>query len=375
MERIQLFKPVYGKEEIEAVERVMSKGWTGLGPETELFEKEFAEATGAPFAVAFNSATSALEGAMAYVHRKYNFDGSVVTSPLTFVSTAHSAKREGFGIKFCDIDPDSLSLDMMEVLAYGRGSNVAAIIPVLYGGNHNTLYYDWQELRVPVVFDCAHCAPLNVRYKYITCCWSFQAVKCISCGDGGMVTTVDPEMSEFLRKWRWCGISKSTYERTTGGYRWDYSVNYMGAKSHMNDIAAAIGRVQLRKVAANHDRRHQMYRIYLELLKDKGLPIQWHYRAPEDSLHIMYLELSKATDRPLLMDYLYGKGIDTGVHYKPLYLHPTYRSRGLMDECPVTDSVWPCLVSLPFHLHLTNEDIEKICVEVHRYFSQRSPHD
>lgn len=343
---IPLFKPSCTDEEIEAVSRVLRSGWWAMGPETEAFEEEFAVYTGTLYAVAVNSATSALELAA----RALGITGKTVIVPsLTFVSSAQAMQHAGNKIILADICEDDLVIDWHDVEKKRHLAD--AVVPVWYGG---TVIWPREWVNLPAIEDCAHAAGSESAGRFgNAACWSFHAVKNLATGDGGMVTTNDPEVYARLKPLRWCGIDKSTWERDQGKYGWDYSIPADGEKMHMNDITAALGRVQLRRLDSMNARRRQVARNYNGAFETLG----W-LTVPElgygSSQHLYVVRVS---DRDRFIDHMLSSGVSAGVHYKPLTSYPHLFGP---QATPVADYVWKTLVTLPMYPDLTEGEQEQV---------------
>ena len=190
---IPVFKPSYGAAEFKALKKVLQSGWTGLGPETEAFENEFAEYIGVRYAVAVNSCTAALHLALKVAGVE---GGEVITTPMTFVATNHAILYNSSIPVFCDIEPDTLNIDPARIEALIT-KKTRAIMAVHYGGHAcdmDALRKIAKKYRLRVIEDCAHAC--GGEYKQVKLgatgdigCFSFQAVKNLSTGDGGMITT------------------------------------------------------------------------------------------------------------------------------------------------------------------------------------------
>jgi dTDP-4-amino-4,6-dideoxygalactose transaminase len=228
---IPLFRPVCGDEEIEAVTRVLRSGWWGQGPETEKFEAEFAAYTGSRFAVAVSSATAALELAA----RATGLTGGIVVVPaLTFISSAQAMQHAGNQVVFADIHETDLCIDwadayekMCEFPGGSAGEGNWGIVPVWYGGAGTGISIPKPiHDAFTIIEDCAHAAGSKFTGRRGDArAWSFHAVKNLATGDGGMVTTDDEDVAAEVRRLRWCGIDKSTWDRDKDsrvGYGWDY---------------------------------------------------------------------------------------------------------------------------------------------------------
>lgn len=368
---IPLFKPSVSPEEIAAVIRVMRSGWWALGPETAKFEEEFATYVGTRYAVGVNSATSALELAA----RACNITNGIVIVPaLTFVSTAQAMQHAHNRVIFADIDANTLCIDWKDVydklLPHTMRNSVLntgrnAVVPVWYGGTVPGVPSILRDnAAVTVIEDCAHAAGSELAGTFgKASAWSFHAVKNLATGDGGMVTTNDPEIYESLKQLRWCGINKSTWERDQSRYGWDYDIPADGEKMHMNDIAAAIGRVQLKRLNDMNDLRLDKADIYNASLND----LPW-LRCPtvdDSSSNHLYVVRVRAEDRDRFIDHMLSNDVSAGVHYKPLTHYKNLFPGN--HSVPVTERVWKTLVTLPLYPDLTEADQEKVIATVRSF--------
>lgn len=356
---IPLFRPSCTDEEVEAVTRVLRSGWWGMGPETEAFESEFAEYTGTEFAVGVNSATSALElsaQALGVVN------GIVIVPALTFVSTAQAMQHAGNKVIFADVDEEDLCIDWddvgrklasMKLRPQMYGS--VGVVPVWYGG---TVVWPPYDPGVTIIEDCAHAAgSATAGLLGKAAAWSFHAVKNLATGDGGMMTTNDPEMARKLKALRWCGIDKSTWERDQGKYGWDYNIPADGEKMHMNDITAALGRVQLRRLNDMNNSR----RILASLYNDEFCELDWlgiPYPISEGSAQHLYVVRTSAENRNRFIDHMLENGVSAGVHYKPLHHYPHLFPGE--HNVPVAERVWQTLVTLPLFPDMTVGEQEQV---------------
>ena len=365
---IPLFKPSVTDAEIEAVNRVLHSGWWGLGPETEKFEQEFADYVGVEHAVAVNSATSALELA---ARACGIVNGIVVVPALTFISTAQAMQHAGNHVIFADIDRDDLCMDwedanrkLKPVILRPYMYGPAAVVPVWYAGTVVPPFEpqgEWPE--VPIIEDCAHAAgSKGAGHVGWVGCWSFQAVKNLATGDGGMVTTNDPDVAAKLRAMRWCGIDKSTWERDQGKYGWDYSIPADGEKMHMNDITAALGRVQLSRLDEMNGIRRGIARHYNNSFRNLewlGIAFPLEYKSSQ------HLYVVRVQERNRFIDHMLANGVSAGVHYKPLTHYPHLFPGE--HNVPVTEEVWKTLVTLPLYPDMTEAEIEQVISTVRSF--------
>jgi perosamine synthetase len=363
---IPVLCPSYTLAEEQAVAAVLRSGWTGLGPKVEEFEDAFAKHLGVKHAIATNSCTAALHLALKLVGVS---DGGIVLVPsLTFVSTGHVVCHLGAQPRFMDIDPSSfcsLNDQADALLCRKHYGNIDAILSVLYAGQPIGI----TSTQYPVIYDCAHACGSSWDARGKLCCWSFHAVKNLSTGEGGMLTTDDSQLAERARRLRWMGISTSTYERnyqtqTRPAYKWEYDCQEIGFKSNMHDVSAAIGLVQLARLGGMQAKRYELVRCYLQNLPALG--VETLNRNDNGSSH--HLMVIRCPDRDALHTYLKERGISTGVHYKPIHLYPCY---GYQESLPIVESEWLKLLTLPLYPDLTLEQVEMICGHIRDFYSGR----
>jgi perosamine synthetase len=358
---IQVFKPDMGDAEIAAVSQVLRSGWLGLGPKTAEFERQFSAYVDTRFAVGVNSGTSALDLALRLLSIAPNDE--VIVPTFTFVSTAHVVAYNLATPVFADIDPETLNISLEDVAAKIT-PRTRAIIPVHYGGRP----VDIDALRaiadgIPIVEDCAHACGSSLRGSKAGSlgdigCFSFHAVKNLCMGDGGALTLDDPEMAARAKRLRWLGIDKGTWDRTEGdrSYWWEYSVDEIGLKCHMNDIAAAMGLVQLARLDAMNARRAKIADMYTAALAN----VPEVKTPPPDgdgscsSWHIYCIQCERRDD---LSVWLQERGISTGVHYKPVHTYRCYGNRPVLKSAEL---VFPLVLTLPMYSILTDDEVEQV---------------
>jgi perosamine synthetase len=358
-----------GQEEVQAVKDAIMSGWISLGPKTEQFEKEFAAYIGAKHAVALNSATSALHLALLVLGIKKGDE--VITTPLTFASGAEVVLYTNATPVFADVDARTLNIDPASI-EKRITKKTKAVIVVHYGGqpcDMDAIERIAKKHGIKVIEDAAHAAGASYKRKKIgsgknITCFSFHAVKNLATGDGGMITTHDATIDRQLRKLRWMGIDKSTYQRDKGEYLWDYEIRDGGYKYHMNDISAAIGLVQLKKLDKMNDMRRALAEVYTKAFKGaKNIHPLAQLPGRFNSRH-NYCVLIDGVAREKLIAHLSAQGISTGVHYKPLYHHPRYARFGSATKTPVAEYVWPRILILPSHPRMSVADAKRVAKAV-----------
>jgi perosamine synthetase len=352
---IPVLKPDADEQTIQELVAVLKSGWWGQGPKTFEFEKKFAEYVGAKYAIGCNSGTAALDLCLKAYQIK---GGELITTPMTFVADAIVGEWNGMDVTFGDIDEDSLCLDPKSLVVTEK---TKAIITV---DSHGRLA-DIDGLRELfdglIIEDAAHAmyTPGAGKKGDITI-WSFQAVKSLPTGDGGMITTNDDKIYERLRTLTWLGVEKNTFQRAgEKRYTWDYDITQAeGLKAYMNDLTAVIGLGQLRRLDELTAKRRAVQSAYNEAFKDiKQIKI------PMYSHTVQYYTM-KCERRDELSDYLASNEIATSVHFKPLNFM-TYWKKGEKRELKVNNKVWLKLLSLPVFNTITWTEVEKIinCVK------------
>lgn len=364
---IPVFRPNYDKEEIKAVTEVLKSGWIGLGPKTEEFEKRFASYIDVPYAIALNSATAALH--LSLLAANIGEGDEVIVPALTFVSTAHAVLYTGATPVFADVDKEILCISPDDVVKKIT-KQTKAIIPVHYGGHPcdmDGLKKIARKHNLIIIEDASHACGSSYHGKKIGSispftCFSFHAVKNLATGDGGMITVKDKKTADRLRRLRWCGINKNTWDRLEDIYEeekayriygWHYEVEELGYKYHMNDINAAIGLVQLQKLdKSNQKRRTLASRYNHELNKTKEL------KCPVIKSNIISAQhnyVIRCGERDKLHLFLREKNISSGVHYMPIHLQPFYKKLYPNTRLPIAETQWKQLLTLPLYPNLTQK--------------------
>jgi len=365
-------RPSIGPEEEEAVLEVLRSGWLTTAGQSQAFEKEFAAYTGASHALAVNSATAGLHLALEAL--KIGPGDRVITTPYTFTASAEVIRYLNADPLFVDIERDTLNIDPDGIArAVARDKKVRALIPVHIGGrpcSMDLITEIARNHRIPIVEDAAHAFPVQTPDAFIGCIgdigvYSFYATKTITTGEGGMVVTSDPEIARRISVMRLHGIDREVWRRYTDQKAsWSYDVIEAGYKYNLPDIAAAIGRVQLKKAADFMRRRGEIARMYstafakydfLRLPPVTG-PHAWH-------LYVLQLDLDRLSiDRDHFIQRLQQRGIGTSVHYIPLHTMSYYRRRyGFQPEdFPVSMQVFESAVSLPIYPDLTDEEVGRV---------------
>jgi UDP-4-amino-4,6-dideoxy-N-acetyl-beta-L-altrosamine transaminase len=374
-------------DDVAAVVEALRSGFiAGGGPQGDRLEAAVAARVGARFAVAVSSATAGLHLGM--LAAGIGSGDEVITSPLTFAASANCALYAGATPVFADVRADTLNLDPEEVLRHAS-DKTAAIVAVDYAG----LPADIDELRaiadrlakqgtnhrrVMIIEDAAH--SLGAIYKQRPVgsladmtVFSFHPVKHVATGEGGLVTTDDPQLAARLRRLRSHGISTEARERQTAG-QWFYEMVELGFNYRLTDIQAALGLSQLRKLDRFLERREEIARRYDRLLA--GHPMIQIPARQDDRTHAWHIYpirlISPGDDsgelRARVFHFLQGEKIGVQVHYIPVHYHPYYQERfgDRRGAYPVAETAYNRLLSLPIFPAMLDDDVEDVVSRLER---------
>lgn len=355
---IRVLCPTFDDATKAAMMKVLDSGWVGQGPVTAEFEAEFAKRIGVKHAIAVSSGTAALDLAL----KAHGVEGGeLITPAMTFVSDALVGEWNNMEVVFADVDPISLCIDPLTLPLSGLTRAVIAVHSHGRLVNMDLLKERVREQEakngypILIIEDCAHaCHTPTAGLMGDIAIWSFQAVKTLPAGDGGMITTNDDVIAQKARDLTWCGINKSdtTYNRAKGSaYTWDYDIKHTGQKAYMNDLNACLALGNLRRLDKLLQKRRAIQARYNEAIET--LP---GVTPPEWSYTVQYYTL-KTENRDAVAARLAAAGISTSVHFKPLN-RMTYWSKGEKVPLTNTNAVWPKLLSLPCHDALSKADTE-----------------
>jgi dTDP-4-amino-4,6-dideoxygalactose transaminase len=354
-------------DELMAVaDRTLRSGWWSMGPRVAEFEEAFAAYVGSRHAFAVSSGTSALHLALAACG--CGPGDEVIVPSLTFVAAANTVRHAGAEPVFCDVNgAHDLNLDVGS-LEGAIGPRTKAIAVLHYGGypcDMDGVLGLAQEHDLVVVEDAAHAlgAPLDGRMcgaVGTAGCFSFFSNKNLPIGEGGMVVTDDDGVAERIRLLRSHGMTTLTWDRHRG-HAHSYEVVTSGFNYRLDEVRAALGLVQLRRLDEGNAARGRFAARYRERFEEvPGLTMPFGASDSSSAHHLAVVVLPEGTDRDSLRTSLQRDGIQTSVHYPPIHLFSAFADVRRPVPLDVTEELAPRLLTLPLYPTLGEERVDRV---------------
>jgi len=351
----------YKKEILNAIEKVIEKGWYILGEELELFENEFAKYCGVRYAIGVGSGLDALTLILlGYKELGLLKDNDEVILPAnTFIATALAVRRANLKVVLADIDAKTYNIDP-EDIEKKITERTKAIIPVhLYGqlASMNEIIDIAKRFNLLVIEDAcqAHGAIYDNEKKAGSLChaaaFSFYPSKNLGAvGDGGIITTNDKNLAEVIKALRNYGSKKKYYH------------DYIGLNSRLDEIQAAVLRIKLKYLNQEIEKRRKIAKFFLENINNPKikLPLPKKINPLKYKQHVWHLFVVRCKERNKLKKYLEDHGIYTQIHY-PIPIHKQKAFKELnKNRLPVTEQVAEEILSLPIAGYLNKLEIKYI---------------
>lgn len=377
-------RTVITPEAQQAAVRVLRDGWVTMGRESLAFEAELASWLGAAHAVAVSSCTAAIQ--MSLMALGLPAGSPVLTPTLTFCGAVEAIVHAGLLPVLVDADEQTLGVSPEGIARAARGGAAAMVVQHMAGYPLDTgqLAAAAGISTERVVEDAAHGLGAAIGGAAIgsasrAACFSFYATKNLPIGEGGAVTSTDPDLVARLQRLRLHGMSSDAWRRYDVAEGWRYGVHELGLKANFTDLQAAIGRAQLRELSAWQARRAEIaarYDTALAPIPGIELPPRplravhaWH-------LYVIRIHPELGVSRDETIRYLASAGIATSVHFIPVHHHAVFRRLLGPEACSnlkTADLVFPGLVSLPLYPSLSDHEVDRVCQALEDLGAQR-PH-
>lgn len=376
----------YGRQEvtqadIDAVTKVLHSDFLTQGAQVPRFETDVANYCGARYAVAVNSATSALH--IACLALDLGPGDWLWTTPITFVASANCARYCGAEVDFVDIDPltFNMSVELLRLkleLAALAGRLPKVVVPVHMAGQScdmRTIHELAQQYGFFIIEDASHAIGGRYRGEQVGSCrysditvFSFHPVKIITTAEGGMAVTNDAALAHRMSLFRSHGITRDTTEMTQPPEgAWFYQQIDLGFNYRMTELQAALGVSQMERLDSYVERRHDLARQYDKLLAN--LPVKIPYRADysHSTFHLYVIQVpgdGKAS-RAKVFDALRSNGVGVNVHYIPVHTQPYYAKLGRQvgydsTSFPQASNYYEQAMSLPLYPTLCDAQQKEI---------------
>jgi UDP-4-amino-4,6-dideoxy-N-acetyl-beta-L-altrosamine transaminase len=372
--------------DIDAVVAVLQADFLTQGPVIARFEQAIASKANASYAVAFNSATSALHAACLALNLRPG--DRLWTVPNTFVASANCARHCGAHVDFVDIDPLTWNLSSAELeakLARARRESAlpSVVVPVHFGGQpteQERIHALGREYGFRILEDASHSLGGERRGEPVgSCRWSditvlsFHPAKIITSGEGGMALTNDADLAASLLLLRSHGITRDPRRFQRPAAReapgaepeaWYYEQQVLGFNYRLTDIHAALGLSQLDRLEEFVDRRNRLASRYQEMLQDEPLQLPVIQPGNRSAFHLYVVRVKGANgrhNRRQVFDALRRRGIGVNVHYLPVHLQPYYRALGFAEgQFPEAEVHGATAITLPLYPGLTEEQQDEV---------------
>ncbi len=376
VKQIPVARPHLGEEEAAAARDAILTGWVTQGPQVEAFESEFASMTGAPFACAVSSCTAALH--MALVALGIGDGDEVITVSHSFIATANAIRYTGAKPVFVDIERDSCNIDpeRVEAAISPRTRAILAVHQIGHPCDLTRILHIAQHHSIPVIEDAACAVGSAIRMDGswqmigkphgLIACFSFHPRKVLTTGEGGMITTSEPDLLKRFTLLRQHGMTLTDRQRHNSTQVVFEEYPEIGYNYRMTDIQAAIGRVQLRKLPRLVARRRELAARYSEAIATidgiECLPLR-SWETPNFQSYAIRVLPHFSMDRNALMQFLLARGIST----RPGIMN-AHQEGAHLEHNPVSlpnsEDARNSMLLLPLFPDMTNVEISYIIDEL-----------
>lgn len=367
--RVPLSDLDYGPEEQAAVLEVLNSRWLTMGEVTRVFEDQFAHQVDAAHAVSTTNATAALH--LACLACGIGPGDEVIVPSLSFVATANAVLYTGASVRFADIlSPDELTISPESIEA-SLTPRTKAVIVMHYAG-YPCRMYDILEIasqhNLCVIEDAAHAPGASLDGRPLGTwgdagCFSFFSNKNLATGEGGMLVTNNPRVADRVRVLRSHGMTSLTWDRHQG-HAFSYDVTALGYNYRIDEIRAALGLVQLRKLNQNNARRTQVTRQYWHAFRGTTLLLPFEHitwsEAAAPACHIFPILLPENIHRETFIKSMHAAGVQTSIHYPPIHTFSYYRDLLPGITLPVTEHAASRQVTLPLYPGMSQAQVDLV---------------
>ena len=378
------------QQDINAVVEVLKSDFLTQGPQVPAFEQAIIDACDAKYAVAVNSATSALH--IACLALGLGNDDWLWTTPNTFVASANCALYCGAKVDFVDIDPRTYNLCAKQlekklIAAQKVGKLPKIVIPVHFSGQScdmQAIHELAKKYGFSIIEDASHAIggkykgePIgNSRYSDITV-FSFHPVKIVTTAEGGMAVTNNAKLAEQLDLLRSHGITRDEELMTKAADGpWYYQQIELGYNYRMTELQAALGLSQMQRLEAFVIKRHELASRYDNLLQDLPITLPWQHPDSYSARHLYVIRLQLEQINITHLDVfnaLRAAGIQANLHYIPVHMQPYYQKMGFASgQFPEAEKYYKEAISIPLFSAMTEGQQDTVCSTLKTILSKES---
>jgi dTDP-4-amino-4,6-dideoxygalactose transaminase len=370
---INVFQPDLGPAELEALRQVIESRWLGYGARAKAFEKAFAQHIDVPKEEVFSISccTEGLFQALAVIGLREKDE--VILPTISFVGAANAVVSAGARPIFCDVDPQSLN-PRLHHIEQSITSNTKALIILHYGGwavELPEIARFCRDKRIILIEDAANSVASRVGGRACGTfgdigIWSFDAMKVLVTGDGGMIWCRNTELREIIGRNINLGLTIESGLSSPAETRWwEFDVATFGRRAMLNDVAASLGLVQLERLADFVMRRKAIFNLYIKSLAEvEWIDLPPKYPHEMQSTYYFFWIQCQPDVRDALAKYLRDHGVYTTFRYYPLHLIPVYKNS---HSLPLAEHAAQRTLLLPLHQGVSEEDVYLIAELIRRF--------
>jgi len=363
---VPLFEPDLTEADKQAIRDVLDSGWITMGPKVAAFEERFASYVGASHAIAVNSCTAALH--LANVALDLGPGDEVIVPSLTFAATANAVAMTGATAVFADVRSDddwTIDPDAIEACITPK---TRAVVVMHYAGYACDMYRIGEicdSADIALVEDAAHGLTGSLDGRHLGTfgrlgCYSFFSNKVMTTAEGGMLVTDDTNLADRARRMRSHGQSKTAIDRMNGAL--GYDIEEAGYNYRLDDIRAALGLSQMKRLDQNLSCRRKLVERYRERLDSTNCVRFPRFGGRGKPAHYILPIMIEGGDRDDIRRRMAERGIQTSLHYPPVHLFAHYRGLGI--SLPNTERIAQSTITLPLYPTMTIEQVDRVVSEL-----------
>ena len=362
--KVPFVLPEITNEDKRAILSTLNQNLLTDGPKLKEFENKFAKFTGARYAIGVSNATAALQLSLKAIG--IGKGDEVIVPDLTFVASINAILFTGATPVIVDIDKEDYNISI-DSIKKSLTKKTKAVMPVHFAGKSckmREIQIIARKNNLKIIEDCAHAIGGKLNKKHVGTfgdagCFSFYPTKNLTTFEGGMVITNSKKISETIKMLRNHGITKSYLDRFTKGKPWEYDVSIPGYNYRLDEIRAALGISQLKRITQNNLKRKKAVLYYNSKLKNNKSVITPKILKDEDHachLYVLRFKRKGKFSRDYLFKKLLENGIRSSVHYKPLHTFTAYKKNAkIFDDLINSKQIYREIISLPLYPQITRK--------------------